>query len=271
MDLRRVKRKALLLGDGAVGKTSLIRKFVTDKFDDKYITTIGTKITKKEMVFKESGTELTLMMWDVLGQQGYTAVQSASYRGAEGAIMVCDLTRAETLRSLETYWMPELAKVVGDVPKVFVGNKVDLVDQRQVSDEELASFAARHGGPCFLSSARTGERVEDLFRKLGELVLGGQIDVSVEGGGVKEVKSIVDAADFLISDFCESYSDQETGMSIVRTQFTRAGVDVKAPTRDGLLKAVEYLAEAEKGLRDDATINKNRLRRRAVVEKAGGA
>jgi len=184
--------------------------------------------------------------------------------------MVCDLTRPETLESLENYWMPELSKVVGDVPRIFVGNKVDLVDQRKISEQELAAFAARHGGPYYLSSARTGERVEELFLKLGELVLAEQMDVSVEGGGIKEVKNIIDAADFLISDFCESYSDQETAMSIVRTQFARAGVDVKAPTKDGLLKAVDFLAEAEKGLKDESEINKNKFRRRHVVEKAGG-
>jgi small GTP-binding protein len=266
MDLRRIKRKALLLGDGAVGKTSLIRKFVTDKFDDKYITTIGTKITKKEISFRESNIELTLMMWDVLGQQGYTAVQSASYRGAEGAVMVCDLTRAETLTSIEKYWMPELEKVVGEIPIVIVGNKVDLVDQRQISEEALSDFARLHGAPHYLSSARTGERVEDLFRKLGELVLAERADISMEGGGHKEVKTLIDATDFLISDYCESYSDHETAMSIVRAQFSRAGVDVKAPSKDGLMRAIDYLAEAERGLKDDAEITKNRLRRRRVVE-----
>ncbi|MFH0815546.1 MAG: Rab family GTPase [Methanobacteriota archaeon] len=270
MELKRIKRKALLLGDGAVGKTSLIRKFVTDKFDDKYITTIGTKITKKEMAFKELNVELTLMMWDVLGQKGYTSIQSSSYRGAEGAIMVCDLTRAETLRSLEEYWMPELAKVVGDVPLVFVGNKVDLIEQRQVEEDELAAFAGRHSAPFYMSSARTGERVEDLFKKLGELVLADRMDVSVEGGDIKEIKTIVDATDFVIMDFCKSYADQETAMAIVRTQFAKAELDVKAPTRQGLLKAIDLLAEAEKGFKDEPAIFQNRMRRRQTVDHAGG-
>jgi small GTP-binding protein len=270
MELRRIKRKALLLGDGAVGKTSLIRRFVTDKFDDKYITTIGTKITKKEMAFPERNVELTLMMWDILGQKGYTTVQSASYRGAEGAILVCDLTRAETLRSLEEYWIPELAKVVGDVPFVFVGNKVDLLDQRQVSESDLEAMAKKFGASYFQSSARTGEHVEDLFKKLGEMVLAERIDVSIEGGGSKEIKSIIDATDFLISDFCESYSDQETAMSIIRAQFAKAGVDVKAPTKEGLLKSIDLLAEAEKGLKGEDDILRNRHRRRQAVERAGG-
>jgi len=164
-------KKVCLLGDEGVGKTSLIRKFVMDKFDDKYITTIGTKITKKDLSYSSQGVELTLLIWDILGQKGYTTIQSTSYKGAEGAIMVCDLTRRETLRSLEDYWLPELTKVTGKVPLVFVGNKVDLLAERQIGDPEIASFAVKYGAPHYLASARTGEHVEDLFKKLGDLVM----------------------------------------------------------------------------------------------------
>lgn len=270
MELRRIKRKVLLLGDGAVGKTSLIRKFVMDKFDDKYITTIGTKITKKDLSYPGQGVELTLLIWDILGQKGYTAVQSTSYKGAEGAIMVCDLTRAETLKSLEDYWLPELAKVTGKVPLVFVGNKVDLLSQRQISDQDLGAFAAKHGAPHYLSSAKTGEHVEDLFKKLGDLTMGASSQESSEVTGEKEILNIVDATDFIILHFCQSYGDQETAMSIVRAQFARAGVDVKAPTKAGLLKAIEYLAEAEKSFKDENAVRANMFKRKGAVEKLGG-
>ena len=118
MEVRRVKRKVLMLGDGAVGKTSLIHKYVMDKFDDKYITTIGTKITKKMLSLEhdEEKIDLTLMIWDILGQKGYTTIQSTSYKGGEGALMVCDLTRKETLASLEEYWIPEVRKVRENIP-----------------------------------------------------------------------------------------------------------------------------------------------------------
>jgi Ras-related protein Rab-21 len=269
MELRRIKRKVLLLGDGAVGKTSLIRKYVLDKFDDKYITTIGTKITKKEMSIKtpKEQVELTLMIWDVLGQKGYTSIQSSSYKGAEGVIMVCDLTRSETLKGLEEYWIPELTKVTGQVPMVFVGNKVDLTDQRQITDAELAAFAARFISPHYTSSARTGERVEDLFKKLGELVLAERQRVDSESSERREVETLVGATDFLISDFCSSYGDQETAMSVVRTQFARANIDVKVPTKESLLKAIDYLAEAERSFKDEQTVSQNAVRRRQAVEK----
>src|SRR5439155_825420 len=80
----RIKRKILLLGDGAVGKTSLIRRFVVDKFSDDYITTIGTKVTKKDLRIESPArsTDLTFMIWDVLGQKGYRGIQDSSFQGA---------------------------------------------------------------------------------------------------------------------------------------------------------------------------------------------
>ena len=111
-ETKHIKRKVMLLGDGAVGKTSLIKKFVTDRFDDKYITTIGTKVTKKDLVLKdnEKTIYLTLMVWDVLGQKGYKNIQASSLKGADGIIFVCDLTRRETLTSLTEYWLPNIGK-----------------------------------------------------------------------------------------------------------------------------------------------------------------
>jgi len=107
-----VKRKILLLGDGAVGKTSLIRRFVVDKFSDDYITTIGTKVTKKDLRLESPGkaTDMTFMIWDVLGQKGYRGIQESSFQGAKGALLVYDVTRPETAESLHEYWIPHLLR-----------------------------------------------------------------------------------------------------------------------------------------------------------------
>src|SRR5436309_13623125 len=90
-----VKRKILLLGDGAVGKTSLIRRFVVDKFSDDYITTIGTKVTKKDLRLESPGkaTDMTLMIWEVLGQEGYRGIQESFLHGAKDALLVYDESR----------------------------------------------------------------------------------------------------------------------------------------------------------------------------------
>jgi len=273
METKQVKRKVLLIGDGAVGKTSLIRKFVMDKFDDKYITTIGTKITKKDLRYnvQDKETMLTLMIWDILGQKGYKSIQASSYRGAEGAMIVCDLTRSETLANTSDYWIPELHKVADAVPLVFVGNKCDLLEQRQVTENDLKAMAERFGAPSFVASAKTGENVEALFTKLGELVLGRN---SLDGPTCPQkqdrtITSLIDITDIIIAEFCETFGDHETAMAAVRQQFSLAGVDVKKPTKETLIRAVEKLAEVEKSFKDDFSVKSTLAKRKRLIEQYG--
>src|SRR5207237_2201408 len=124
-----VKRKIVLLGDSAVGKTSLVRRYVFDLYEDSYVTTIGSKVTRKELRIQRPDKTVTLnmMIWDILGREGYTSLHARTFAGVHGAILVSDLTRGETLRSLEEYWIPLLFKVVDKVPLVFVCNKTDKV------------------------------------------------------------------------------------------------------------------------------------------------
>jgi small GTP-binding protein len=273
METKQLKRKVLLLGDGAVGKTSLIRKFVTDKFDDKYITTIGTKVTKKDLRIKEPKREvlLTLLIWDILGQKGYKSVQASSYKGGEGVLLVCDLTRRETLGSLKEYWIPELQKVVGDVPFVFVGNKSDLVDERQITEEELKAMADEFGSPAYLSSAKTGENVEEMFKRLGEVVISdrGVSGPAPSAEAKEEVTSLLDVADRIINDFAESFGDRDTAMAAIRQQFSIAGVNIERPEKKALLKAVELLAQVERGFKDDFEVKTSLAKRRRLIEQFG--
>ncbi len=273
MDVRRVKRKVLMLGDGAVGKTSLIHKYVMDKFDDKYITTIGTKITKKILSLKQDSekVELTLMIWDILGQKGYTSIQSTSYKGGEGALMVCDLTRKETLASLEEYWIPEVRKVRDNIPFIFVGNKADLVDKREITNDDLQELADKYDTKYFLSSAKTGENVEDMFEALGMSIISDQAIETSEAQTVakKEIKDLVDVTDIIINEFCDGFGDRETAMAMVRQQFSRAGLDVKGPVKENLIQAVENLAQVEMGFKDEFKVKSNLSKRKRMIEQYG--
>jgi Ras-related protein Rab-21 len=273
MEIRQVKRKVLLLGDGAVGKTSLIRKFVMDKFDDKYISTIGTKVTKKEMQLKLPDEEirLTLLIWDVLGQKGYKAVQASSYKGGEGVMVVCDLTRKDTLASLKDYWIPELRKVVGEVPMIFVGNKSDLVAERQITVEELGAMAEEFGSTHYLSSAKTGENVEAIFDKLGEAIFGtGAVEIGKQAvEETLEISNLVDVADKIIADFCEEHGDRDTAMAMIRQQFSNVDVNIERPDKETLLKAVERLAELERDFKDDFAVKTTLARRKRLIEQYG--
>ena len=267
-----IKRKILLLGDASVGKTSLIRRFVVDKFSDDYITTIGTKVTKRDLRLDLGSrtVDLTLMIWDVLGQKGYKGIQESAFRGARGVILVYDLTRPETRSSFEEYWVPRMRAVAGPVPMIVVGNKVDLVEKGEDAAKQAAEIGKKFGMPTFVSSAKTGENVEAAFLAIGKLVVQQPEAAEEAGEGGKEEGplSLVGATDQIIVDFCHEFGDMETGMPLVRQQLTRAGVDINAPSREGLRLAVEYLAEVEAGFKGAGDVEANKLRRLAWIKEA---
>ena len=166
---RVIKKKMCLLGDPAVGKTSLIRRYVMDKYDDEYISTLGTKVTKKEVEIKDDFNfvqfNLTFMIWDVLGQKEFKRIHQAAFQGTKGALIVCDLSRADTIQALEE-WASNLFAVAGKVPVVFLGNKVDLVENPETAIIE--SMAQKYEAPHYLTSAKTGVNVDDAFMHLGD-------------------------------------------------------------------------------------------------------
>jgi small GTP-binding protein len=164
-----MKVKVCFIGDAGVGKTSLIKRFVLDVFDDRYIATIGTKVTKKIVEVQEPGSNVKVMMlvWDIMGQKGFRELlREAYFFGAHGAIAVCDLTNKESLEELR-YWIKALTDVAGDVPIVFAGNKADMENERVVKDAELEELAAKYKSKAFMTSAKTGQNVEPLFKALG--------------------------------------------------------------------------------------------------------
>ncbi|HKZ48539.1 MAG TPA: GTP-binding protein [Thermoplasmata archaeon] len=266
-----VKKKVVLLGDGAVGKTSLVRRFVIDKFSDEYIATIGTKVTKKD--FRLDGphgpVDLTMMLWDVLGQRDYQTTHESSIRGARGAIVVYDVSRPDTAASAQTFWLPLLSRVAGPVPYVLIGNKVDLVEDRKAAEVKLKEIAK--DVPASLCSAKTGESVEAGFLSLGERLLwqAEAPEVTVEeGAAAGAAKTIAAVTDLVISDFCKGFGGVEHAMPVVRQQFARAGIDVNHPTREGLQKAIHFLGEVEKDVRTPEEVSEARGRRLAWLREA---
>ncbi|MEM4293764.1 MAG: Rab family GTPase [Thermoplasmata archaeon] len=179
MQTKNVIKSVIMLGDAAVGKTSLVRRFVVDQFDDAYITTLGAKPMEKDirLVGKEAIVELRMIIWDIMGQKDYERVHRDMFEGINGGILVCDVTKPETLKNLGEYWIPTFFEYAGKVPLVLLANKVDLKDQIKINIKEiqalLASFQMKDGStpPFYLTSAKTGENVQVGFEKLGELLL----------------------------------------------------------------------------------------------------
>lgn len=158
--------KLCLLGDGAVGKTSLVRRFVFDVFDDKYLMSFGTKVVKKTVDM--DGTELDLLIWDILGQRTQDSLHAAYYKGATGALAVCDFTRPDTMKNLRS-WLGNFRSVVGNMPTVILGNKSDL--EKRFTLTELEEFGKSVGCDVMETSAKTGLNVEASFVELGKKLL----------------------------------------------------------------------------------------------------
>jgi small GTP-binding protein len=165
-----VMKKICMLGDPAVGKTSLVGRFVFSMFDDKYIETIGAKVTKRTMAIEKKSTRqryrLKLMVWDIAGQKTLDFIKPTYYRDAEGALVVADITRRETLDNA-VRWGRSIREVCGEIPVVMLINKYDLKDHGQFTPEEAVQVAGGLGAPSFTTSAKTGENVENAFSTLG--------------------------------------------------------------------------------------------------------
>ncbi len=262
-----LKAKVLLLGDGAVGKTSLIRRFVVDSYSDEYITTIGTKVTKKDVTVGREPDEVDVVMqiWDVLGQRGYGGVQETAVKGAQGVLFVYDLTREDTRRSLEEYWMPMVWRLAGRIPMVLVGNKVDLVEDRIRPEDYAYYLSQKYETPALITSAKTGERVEAAFHTLAEKAAEASRHhasrLALVTPPQEPVDRLIRVADKIMTDFCFQMGGVDVGMPVVKHQFERAMVDMRRPTAEALRRVIEGLVVVERDFQGPQEVAENRQRR----------
>jgi len=162
-----IQKKIALLGAPGVGKTSLVLRFVQSLFDEKYLTTIGVKVDKKQVVVGDQ--DVMLMMWDVAGAEEHFAVPTSYIRGAAGYLLVVDGTRPDTLeRGLDI--VERVDGEIGRLPFVLVLNKSDLIEDWRIGEAELGAVQAR-GFPILRTSAKTGTGVEDAFLQLAKLAI----------------------------------------------------------------------------------------------------
>ncbi len=179
---KKMKMKICLIGEGAVGKTSLIRRFVLDEFDDKYLQTLGTKVSKKELEIPADGNraaiKVDMTIWDIMGQRGFRELlKDAYFYGAKGIIAVCDVTRRKTLEELDD-WIEGVYSVSGRVPIQFLANKSDLEDKIAMNAKDLKQASKAYDSNYYFTSAKTGVNVEEAFRNLAARV--GKEEISKE-------------------------------------------------------------------------------------------
>src|SRR5256885_5495455 len=155
--VRRMKAKLALMGEGGVGKTSLIRRFVLNEYQDTYLHTVGTRVSKVELTVPhgaDTEVQMDMSIFDIMGQRGFKdLVRETYYHGAQGLMGVCDLTRKDSLYALNE-WIPSALEIAGDVPVYLIVNKRDLEERRAISEDEVRHVAEAVAPPHVYRSAR---------------------------------------------------------------------------------------------------------------------
>lgn len=166
--------KICLVGDGGVGKTSMVFRYTDNAFKENYIMTIGSNFAVKTVEFPEYPEyTFTLQFWDLAGQPRFNVVRPLFYRGAKAVIYVFDLTRRDSFENLIN-WKAEIEKNLGPKPSILVGNKLDLAEQgsKRVEIQEAELFKSQLNAKLYIeTSAKDGSNIDRVFKKSIESIL----------------------------------------------------------------------------------------------------
>jgi small GTP-binding protein len=160
--------KLAILGNSAVGKTSLISQYIHKKFDRDYHPSLGVNIVIKEMYVEEKNANVKMILWDIAGQDKYDLTRKVFYQGCVGALFVYDVTRSETFNDVSSKWLSDLnAYGNKNAAYLLIGNKNDLVEKKTVSTQEGEKLALEMKASKFIeTSAKKGDNVEKAFKAL---------------------------------------------------------------------------------------------------------
>jgi small GTP-binding protein len=264
----------VLLGDGGVGKTSLVKRFVYSKFDDEYIKTLGTNVYKKMVQLdmdENTKIETKLMVWDVMGQNIFPNVMKNYLKGAHGIILVCDLTNESSYVNLQE-WIRAACDANETCSGTFLANKSDLPGHAfGISSLEALSNAFE--APYFVTSAKTGDNVEEAFRTISAMIYKGQhinreVALDIEKK-VKDLPDIILAEDAIINIFCNNMGGYENAMPMVRQQFEQLKIDFEEPRWNQLEMLIQRLITVMQMVKTEDQIKKvlNEMRRYVKYEE----
>ncbi|UCC18238.1 MAG: GTP-binding protein [Promethearchaeota archaeon] len=166
--------KIIVIGDPAVGKTSLLTNFCGDKFNFEYVPTVGVNITKEPVTIKDDmGKDITvnLMVWDIAGQPQFYMLHRPYFNGADGMMLVYDITRSSSFSNINNWFSTSVKYGLSGIPRILIGNKIDLKDERKIILPMAEHLSEKIDAPFFETSALTGENVSLIFQKIAELTL----------------------------------------------------------------------------------------------------
>lgn len=162
-----IRRKICMVGGFAVGKTSLVARFVHSTFSAKYLTTVGVKVDTCTVAL-EPGRDLTLVVWDLAGDSAFSSMAKTYLRGSSGYLLVADGTREHTLDVAEQLDLQARA-ILGEIPRVLLLNKHDLTPEWQIPESRVQALRAQ-GMKVHYTSALSGKDVARAFHDLAVLV-----------------------------------------------------------------------------------------------------
>ena len=170
---KKIKIKVTVIGDGSVGKTSLIQKFTQGTFQTDYIKTIGAQLTKYKTEI--NGYRIELIFWDIAGQDDFHFLRPSFYRASKAAIIVYSLEENDLgQRSFEhiTKWYEDVKQFCGEIPVVLFANKVDLINVQSLDKKKIQNLVKEHNFlGYYITSAKTGQGLDDAFDALSKKII----------------------------------------------------------------------------------------------------
>jgi small GTP-binding protein len=244
------------MGDPGVGKTSLIRQFVSGKYDEKYITTLGTVISKKIVEFPEFDYKVNLQIWDISGQSEFKRIHSSAFRHAKGAIAVCDVMRPETAETLYD-WVKNLHKSSnGNVPVIVIVNKSDLTKGSPKYIQLINNILEYINYPMFTTSAKTGDNVEIGFEILSERIANVRDILPREAEDMVAMPELFEnpfaLLDYVLARYTKTFGDSEMSMHLIRREVERRGNEFSNLPKEETVKIINKLTEIINNFKGEA-------------------
>jgi len=170
--------KIIVVGDPAVGKSSLLRKFSSEKFETEYIPTVGVNIVKEQIAIKDNNGKdisVSLMLWDIAGQPQFYMLHRPYFNGADGIMLVYDITRSSSFSNINNWWQTCVKYALSSAPRILIGNKIDLKDERKIIKPMAEHLSQKISAQFYETSALSGENVKALFKKMAELAMNSKL------------------------------------------------------------------------------------------------
>ena len=168
------KFKIIVLGDYAVGKTTLVLRYTERQFQEMYLPTIGVQFSVKELQYHGEKVEFTI--WDIAGQPQFYMLHRPYFNGADGMMLVYDITRSSSFSNINNWWSTSVKYGLSSIPRILIGNKIDLNDERKIILPMAEHLGEKINAPFFETSASTGENVKLIFQKIAELTLHSKLE-----------------------------------------------------------------------------------------------